>query len=247
MKGNDSVQIFENKTALSEAAADLVVNAAQEAVALNGRFLIALSGGGAPTGLYSHLSQPPYLTQIPWSQTHILWGDERLVPPDDPGSNYGQVAQLLLNHAPIPAANVHRILGETDPKTAVNRYTGRLRQLAEPGRNWPRLDLVIMGLGSDGHTASLFPGPIPAVESTDPVIAVIADYDGRPAQRISLTPLVFNDARHVLFLVVGANKYKAVTAVRQGSYHPDRWPAQRIQPVNGALTWYLDKAAASIH
>ncbi|HID28743.1 MAG TPA: hypothetical protein EYP19_01925, partial [Desulfobacterales bacterium] len=121
----------------------------------------------------------------------------------------------------------------------------QLRQLAEPNRAWPRFDLAVMGLGGDGHTASLFPGPIPAAELRDPVMAVTADYDGRPAQRITLTPLVFNDARHVLFLVMGENKAEAVTAVLRGPHQPEKWPAQRIESGNGRLVWFLDEAAAS--
>ncbi|MEJ2747629.1 MAG: 6-phosphogluconolactonase [Anaerolineae bacterium] len=207
------IKVFKTKSDLSQAAVRLVVAAAQEAVTANGRFLIALSGGSTPTGLFHLLSQPPHVQQMPWDQTLVFWGDERLVPPDDPGSNYGQAADMFLRHVPIPAANIHRVLGEADADTAVADYTAQLQAAAEPGRSWPRFDLAIMGLGSDGHTASLFPGPVPAAEGSDPVIAVTADYDGRPAQRISLTPRVFNDAYHVLFLVTGANKADAVTAV----------------------------------
>ncbi len=241
------LHIFKDKDALSEAAAQLVVETARSAIKENGRFLIALSGGGTPARMFHLLAQPPYVKQIPWAQTHVFWGDERLVPPDDPGSNYGQAARLLLNHVPIPAENIHRAKGELDGKMAVADYTAQLRQLAEPGRAWPRFDLAVMGLGSDGHTASLFPGPIPEAETRVPVMAVTADYDGRPAQRITLTPLVFNDARHVLFLVMGENKAEAVTAIRHAPYQPQKWPAQRIKPGNGRLIWYLDEAAASLH
>ena len=238
-------QIFKDKDALSEAAARLVVDTGREAVAKNGRFLIALSGGGTPSGMFRLLAQPPFSEQMPWAQTHIFWGDERLVPPADPGSNYGQAARLLLNHVPIPAANIHRVKGEDDSAAAVHDYTAQLRQLAEPGRAWPHFDLAVMGLGSDGHTASLFPGPIPAAETQNPVMAVTADYDGRPAHRVTLTPLVFNDARHVLFLVMGKSKAEAVTAVLHAPYQPEKWPAQRIKPGNGRLLWFLDEAAAS--
>ena len=238
------VRVFEDTTSLNEAAAELVLSVAQEAVAEHGRFLIALSGGSGPVGMFQLLAQPPYANQMPWAQTHVFWGDERLVPPDDPGSNYGQAAQLLLDHVPIPAEHVHRMKGELVGETAVSDYTTQLKKLAEPGRVWPRLDLAIMGLGGDGHTASLFPGPIPAAETVNPVMAVTADYDGRPAQRITLTPLVFNDAWQILFLAMGEKKAAAVKAVLHGSYRPQQWPAQRIKPSDGRVLWFLDTAAA---
>jgi 6-phosphogluconolactonase len=240
------VRIFKTPSELSQAAARLVVATAQGAVAVNGRFLIALSGGSTPTVLFRLLSQSPNAERMPWAQTVVFWGDERLVPPADPGSNYGQAADILLHHVPIPAANIHRVKGEEDAATAVADYTNQLQQLAEPDRDWPRFDLAIMGLGSDGHTASLFPGPIPAAENHDPVMAVTADYDGRPAQRVTLTPLVFNDARHILFLATGEKKAEAVTAVINGPQHLKQWPAQRIVPHDGQVTWLLDEAAAQL-
>jgi 6-phosphogluconolactonase len=245
LAGQHKVKVFDNNSKLSQAAAQMVTVLSQEATAAHGRFLIALSGGGTPAGLFHLLAQPPYADQIPWTQTHIFWGDERLVPPDDPDSNFGQAADILFKYISIPAANVHRAQGELAAELAVADYITQLQQVAEPGRAWPRFDLAIMGLGSDGHTASLFPGPISEAEQTKPVIAVTADYDGRPAQRISLTPLVFNDARHILFLVAGENKAEAVTAVRDGPRHLQQWPAQRIQPKDGQLIWLLDEAAAS--
>lgn len=230
---------------MSQAAARLVVGIAQGAVAVHGRFLIALSGGSTPAGLFRRLSQPPFLERMPWAETHVFWGDERLVPPDDPGSNYGQAAELLLRHVPIPTANVHRVLGDANADTAVADYTAQLQQIASPGYAWPRFDLAIMGLGSDGHTASLFPGPVPPAESRNPVMAVTADYNGRPAHRITLTPLVFNDAHHIIFMATGANKAKAVKAVLQGAPEIETWPAQRISAQDGKTTWLLDKAAAA--
>lgn len=239
------IRVFKTESELSEAAAGLVIAAAQSAVALHGRFLIALSGGSTPAGLFRLLSQPPYAGQIFWEQTHVFWGDERLVPPDDPGSNYGQAADLLLRHVPLPAANIHRVLGEADAATAVTDYSRQLRQLAEPGRAWPRFDLAVMGMGSDGHTASLFPGAVFAAETSQPVMSVTADYDGRPARRITLTPLVFNDARHLLFMVTGPNKADAVLAALRGPQQPEKWPVQRISPHDGQATWLLDETAAA--
>jgi 6-phosphogluconolactonase len=233
------VRYFADLEEMSRAAAEQFRALAQAVVAANGRFLVALSGGSTPRRLFSLLSQPPFADSIPWAQTHVLWGDERLVSPDDAGSNYKQAYDLLLQHVPIPAAQIHRAKGELDPAAAVRDYGRQLQALAEPGRAWPRLDLAIMGMGSDGHTASLFPGPIPPEETTQPVMAVTADYDGRPAQRLSLTPLVFNDAHHILFLVSGAEKAEALTAVLNHTDTPEQWPAQRIQPHDGQIMWFV--------
>jgi 6-phosphogluconolactonase len=239
-----NVQIFSEKEALIQAAADLFVKISQESVAENGRFLTALSGGSTPTPLFRLLAAPACASRIPWSHTHILWGDERLVPPDDPGSNYKLALDTLLAHVPIPAQNIHRAKGELEPKSAVANYARQLRHLALPGQTYPQLDLALMGLGSDGHTASLFPGPIPANENKQPVIAVTAAYGSRPVQRITLTPLLLNASRHILFLVTGKQKAAALAAVLTHQDTPQTWPAQRIQPTNGKITWLVDTAAA---
>ena len=239
-----NLHVFADLNQLSQAAAQQFVDSAQAAVQANGRFLVALSGGSTPNRLFSLLSHTPYADTIPWAHTHIFWGDERLVPPQDSGSSYKQAHDLLLKDVPVPPHHIHRVKGESDSETAVADYTQQLQELAEPGQSWPRFDLAIMGLGNDGHTASLFPGAISPEETVQPVIAVTAHYDGRPAQRISLTPLVFNEAHTVLFLVSGANKAEALTAVLHHADTPEKWPAQRIQPHSGQLLWFVDKAAA---
>ncbi len=219
------------------------MQASQAAVARHGRFIVALSGGGTPQPLYRLLSQPPFSKQIPWDKTHVFWGDERLVPPDHAESSYGMTARLLLDCVPIPPAHVHRALGEGDGVTAVADYTAQLAQLGAP---WPLFDLILLGMGHDGHTASLFPGPIPSEELSNPVMAVTAQYDGRPAQRITFTPQLMNDAHQVLFLVTGANKAKALYEVLSGVPNPELWPAQRIAPRDGRVTWLVDSAAAQL-
>ncbi len=238
------IEIFANKAALSRGAADRFLQIAREAVAKNGRFLVALSGGSTPLGLFRQLSHPPFVEELPWQQTVVFWGDERLVPPNDAGSNYKQAHDVLLNKVEIPSSQIYRALGEVTPTEAVVDYANKLKMVAEPNRAWPQFDLVLLGMGSDGHTASLFPGPISSAETTDPVMAVTADYDGRPAHRITFTPLVINDARHVIFLVAGENKRMALTAVRLGPPNPEKWPAQRIRPHSGSLIWLVDAAAA---
>lgn len=221
--------------------AKLLTTIAQEAVKKHGRFTIALSGGGTPAGIYKLWGERPFRDQMPWQQTHLFWGDERLVPPDDPGSNYKQIADLLLPNVPIPPENVHRAKGELPTETAVADYTNQLQTFSIDGSP-PILDVVLLGMGSDGHTASLFPGS--AVQQKEWVVGVTANYDGRPAQRISLTPTIINCARHVIFLVTGGNKANTLQQVLHGPHQPEQLPVQRIQPTNGTLTWLLDTAVA---
>jgi 6-phosphogluconolactonase len=236
-----TLHIFTDNNAFNQAAAKLLTTLAQEAVAQHGRCSLALSGGGTPTSVYELLAERPFCQQMPWPQTHLFWGDERLVPPDDPGSNYGQVARLLLNKVPIPEENIHRAKGELGMGTAVTNYTNQLQAFASDGEI-PVLDAVLLGMGSDGHTASLFPGS--PVQQADWVIGVTGEYDGRPAQRLTLTPTIINQARHIIFLVTGRNKAETLQKVLYGPHQPETLPAQRIQPVNGTLTWLTDTAAA---
>ena len=161
--------------------------------------------------------------------------------PNDPGSNYGQVADLLLKHVAIPSENIHRAKGELPMETAVADYTHQLEAYAGTGET-PILDVVLLGMGSDGHTASLFPAS--PVDQRDWVIGVTANYDGRPAQRLTLTPAVINCARHVIFLVTGGSKATTLQNVLYGPHQPENLPAQRIQPSSGTLTWLVDTAAA---
>lgn len=241
-----TVQRFADADALSAAAAALFVREAETAVSQRNQFIVALSGGSTPAALFRLLATPPLSQQIAWDKVHLFWGDERLVPPGNAGSNYGQAYERLLQHVPIPPLNVHRAKGELQPAAAVADYEAQLASLAENGRFFPRFDLTIMGLGSDGHTASLFPGAVRAAEARHPVMAVTAVYQDRPAHRITLTPLLFNDARHILFLVAGKSKAQAVTAVLHHPHNPEKWPAQRIQPTDGTVTWLLDSDAASL-
>ena len=236
-----TLHILETPDQFNQFGVQLLTNFAQEAVAKHGRFTIALSGGGTPAGIYQLWSERPYRDQMPWQHTHLFWGDERLVPPDDPGSNYKQVADLLLPLVPIPPENVHRAKGEWGMATAVTDYTTQLQPFAQDGQP-PVLDVVLLGMGNDGHTASLFPGS--PVQQPDWVIGVTAQYNGRPAQRISLTPTVINQARHVIFLVTGRNKAATLQKVLYGPHQPDLLPAQRIQPAHGTLIWLLDTAVA---
>jgi 6-phosphogluconolactonase len=246
MLSNTAIQIYDDLGEMAEAAADLIVDVGQVAVEQRGRFLLALSGGGTPEATYGLLAGQDRATRLDWRAAHVFWGDERNVPADAPGSNYGQARRLLLDHVPTPDEQIHRIRGELAPDEAAADYRQLLARMAADELAWPRLDMALMGLGADGHTASLFPGPAAAGEERLAAIAVTADYGGRPAERVSLTPAVFNSARNVIFLATGASKAEAVAAVLQGAADPERWPAARIRPESGRVVWLVDWAAAAL-
>jgi 6-phosphogluconolactonase len=239
------IEVFNDLEGLSHWMAGRFVQVASEAAHERGRFLVAFSGGSTPQRLYQLLTQPPYLGQIQWQSIHWFWGDERCVPPDDPGSNYHSAQQILLSHIPLPKENLHRVKGELAPEQAAQDYAEQLRACAEPGLNWPRFDLVLLGMGGDGHIASLFPGSDPKDESKASTLAVTGHYQGRPAQRVTLTSPVFNAARQIFFLLSGEDKAETLARVLNGPYQPVELPAQRIRPTDGDLTWLVDQAAAS--
>jgi 6-phosphogluconolactonase len=248
---NRELLIFDSLDALSAAAAEQFASIVTASVTARGAAAVALSGGSTPLALFRRLAQAPYLESLPWREIHFFWGDERCVPPENSESNYGQAFQALLAPVAVPAENIHRTLGELAPEAAAADYARQLAQfaedfprLADPSSAWPCLDLALMGLGADGHTASLFPGQIHPMEASTGVVAVTAAYQGRPANRVTLTPQVFNASRQVTFLATGAAKDAALAAVLQGPSDPLTYPAQRIQPVNGRVTWMVDRAAA---
>ena len=237
------IQVYKNLQGLSIAAAELFVRSAAQAIEKRGRFLTALSGGNTPNPLYQTLASAPYRDKVYWAKVHIFWGDERCVPPDDPGNCYYQARLALLDHVDIPVDNIHRIQSTLEPASAASDYVHTLKVFSTPSLDWPRFDLVLLGMGEDGHTASLFPGS--PVEIASPTIAVTANYQDRPSRRVSLTPLVFNSARQIVFLVSGESKAETLANVLNGEYHPEQLPAQRIHPTDGEVIWLVDEAAAS--
>ena len=239
---NPEVRIFKNLELLSYAAVQLFLDQAEHSIKDRGRFLVALTGGSTPEHLYTLLAEDKS-GKIDWKKTHTFWGDERCVPPNDPESNYRMARELLLRHVNIPDANIHRIQGELEPLQATKDYGHVLKQYASPPFQWPRFDLVLLGMGEDGHTASLFPGS--PVETLGPTEAVTAHYQDRPAERVTLTPPVFNTARLVLFMLVGGNKAFTLSKVLGNTHQPQLYPAQRIDPKDGKLIWLIDQAAAS--
>lgn len=242
MPGYPEVLVYQDLEHLSRAAAQLFFDQAALAIQERGLFFAALNGGSTPVHLFELLARDKSM-KIDWKKTQIFWGDERCVPPDDAESNYRQAHELLLEPAKIPNENVHRIKGELETEEAAKEYALVLKRFASPPLDWPRFDLVLLGMGEDGHTASLFPGS--PVETQNPTLGVTAHYQNRPADRVTLTPIVFNCARLVLFMAVGENKAVTLEKVLNNGYQPELYPAQRIKPKDGRLIWLLDKAAAN--
>ncbi len=235
------IRIYADADRLAHAAAEHFTTLATAAIATRGQFTVALSGGSTPRATYTLLAMEEFALQLDWSRVHVFWGDERCVPPDDPDSSYWMARETLLDHVPLPARNVHRIRGEMEPEAAAQSYAAELRAFF--GTPWPSFDLVLLGMGNDGHTASLFPGSAALHEETRPVVAVTAHYQDRPAHRVTLTPPAINAARQVFFLVAGAAKAETLQAVLEGP--AERLPAQFIRPTSGQITWLVDSAAAS--
>ncbi len=229
---------------LFSAAAEEVVRAANEAVAARGRFTIALSGGSTPKSLFNLLATNAR-NSLPWDRMFFFWGDERHVPPTDPDSNYRMADEAMLSKIPVAAGNVFRIAAENpDAAAAAEAYEQTLRKFfaLEPAQ-FPRFDLMLLGMGPDGHTASLFPGTAALQEKSRLVVANWVDK--LKASRLSLTLPVLNAAACVVFLVSGTDKAPALHAVLEGDAPGDQYPSKLIRPVDGKLIWIIDRAAAS--
>ncbi|MEN9562629.1 MAG: 6-phosphogluconolactonase [Chloroflexota bacterium] len=230
-----TIQTYFTPDELSDSACSKFVEIAQQAIRERGRFLVSLSGGSTPMKLYARLANE----KIDWMRIHFFWGDERCVPVDDPGNTYGVMRGIFFDK--IGTTNIHRVESELEPASAAQAYAHTLSGFADAPFDFPRFDLVLLGMGDDGHTASLFPGSQVDIETS--TIAVTAHYQDRPANRVSLTPKVFNHAREIWFLVTGAGKAETLRNVIHGERNLELYPAQRIQPVHGNLVWMIDEAA----
>lgn len=212
----------------------------EKLIAAPGTVRIALSGGSTPKALYTLLGQEPFVGRIPWQRLELLWGDERFVPHDDPASNYRMTCETLLDHAPIAADRVHPVPTEGGPEDAAARYESLLKRLygadrLDPAR--PLFEIQLLGLGSDGHTASLIPGQ-PVLEDREHWVAAVMG--GRAERRITLTYPAIESSRSIAFLVTGSEKARALAAARAGD---TSLPAARIRP-QGEVIWFADRAAA---
>jgi 6-phosphogluconolactonase len=232
-------RIFPTIADLSEAALDDILRIVNDAVAKRGRFSIALAGGHTPAELYA-LWADKYKTKTPWDRVHLFFGDERFVPEDDLLSNYRMARETLIAHVPIPKENVHPMLTNfPSPEKAAEAYEVELRKYFG---ETPSFDVQLLGLGAEGHTASLFPGSPALDEQRRWVLAVRVPAE--PPQRLTLTPVVLNQGLNTFFLVAGENKRKILAALRgEPQDVPSKYPAGRIRPARGVV-WYLDQAAA---
>ena len=219
------------------------VELAQKAIGSRGRFCVAVAGGNTPRDMYARLAGSRQTKQVDWGKVYVFWGDERCVPPDHPDSNYRMARDAWLAHVPLPDENVFRLAGELEPRLAATQYEATLRAFFGPA-GVPRFDLVLLGLGADGHTASLFPGTDAVREADRWVIATYVDHLN--AWRLTLTPGVINAARHVTFLVAGDAKAQVLRDILTGPHEPDRLPAQIVRPESGKVLWLVDQAAASL-
>jgi 6-phosphogluconolactonase len=240
------VLIFPTQAQLFEKAADLLTEAVSKAVNERGRAAVALAGGDTPRGLYSLLSREPYVSAVPWKRTLFFWGDERAVPPDDPQSNYRMAVDALLSHVPVPPENVFRIRAEAENlDAAASEYEQLLlRMLPHNPNGVPVFDLVLLGMGADGHTASLFPGSPALQERNRFVVATCAPKINQ--KRITLTYPVLNSARRLMFLVSGDAKADALAKAVTGPYNPEDTPAQGIRADGGEVLWLADAEAGKL-
>ncbi len=246
MKSRSEVRFFSSLEELSYQAAARFAELARLRVAEGKICGVALSGGSTPKRLYELLASSAFSDRIPWEHVHLFQVDERCVPPDHHESNYRMIRESLLSRAPIPESNFHRMVAEQpNPEEAARRYAEELAQVLKPeAGEWPRVDLVFLGMGPDGHTASLFPGS-PAL--AEQVLWVRVNYLERPkTNRLTLTLPVLNAAGEIIFLVSGAGKAETLREVLEVTSTPQKFPAQRIRLSNGDLTWYVDEAAARL-
>jgi 6-phosphogluconolactonase len=236
------IAIYPDIDTLSHEAAQYVVRIASESIVTRGRFTIALSGGTTPRTLYGLLGSEPYRSQIDWALVDIFWSDERCVPPDSPDSNYHMAQEVLLSRIPIPAQQVHRMPADQPDRDAASQAYAEEMQRTFGTNGIPSFDLIQLGMGPEGHTASLFPHQASLHEQQRLVIPVSVPKP--PPDRLTFTPPVLNAARNVLFLMTGADKADALHAVLEGPYQPDEYPAQIVRPPHGEVVWMLDTAVA---
>ena len=236
------VLIYPDKDTLSHAAAQHIVQIANESIVTHGRFTLALSGGSTPKMLYGLLGSEPYRSQIDWAQVEVFWSDERCVPPESEESNFHMAQEVLLNRVPLSPTQIHRMPADLPDRDAASRdYSLEIQKVFGTNRV-PSFDLLQLGMGPEGHTASLFPHQ-PSLHEQERLVMPVT-VPKPPPPRLTFTPPLLNAASHVLCLVTGADKADAIQAVLEGPYQPDEYPAQIVRPTKGEVTWMLDTSAA---
>ena len=237
------INIYPDEETLVEQSADKISGLIHQTLTEQEICTFVLSGGSTPEALYSKLSSVPYNHTIQWGKVHFFWGDERCVPPGHADSNYRMAKESLLDHIELPPENIHRISGEISPGTAAEEYEQAVRKYVPDGNGLPRFDITLLGIGDDGHTASLFPDT-PVLKEQKKLVASV-HVPALASWRITLTYPVINNSKSILFLVKGASKAKIIGQVLSGSNPDNRYPVQNINPQDGQVIWFLDKEAAA--
>jgi 6-phosphogluconolactonase len=235
-----TVEILADEASLAEAAADRFVSVVESTLRFRQVADVALAGGSTPRAMNALLASAPRRNEIPWDRLRFFFGDERTVPPGDAESNYRMTRETLLDPLGIPPEHVFRMRGEDDPAVAAADYA---RVLVRELGNRPRFDLLFLGMGPDGHTASIFPGTVGTIDDTKLVVANWVAKFG--TWRLTLTPHVINDATHVVVTTGGAGKADALHGVFDGPHDPETYPVQLVAPTDGMLHWLIDEAAAA--
>ncbi|MEM9859165.1 MAG: 6-phosphogluconolactonase [Bacteroidota bacterium] len=231
------IKIYKDKQEVAQAFSAFLI----ERISDNSKFTVALSGGSTPKVVFNYLAEN--FQHLDWSTVHFFWGDERCVPPDHPESNYKMTMEHLLNHISLPQENIHRIKGENNPQQEAERYGNELDNKLPEVEGVPQFDLVILGMGSDGHTASIFPHDIELWDAESN--CVVAEHPESGQRRVSLTGKVINQAKEVAFLVTGADKSEKVSKILSKANIHESYPASLVNPISGQLYWFLDEAANS--
>lgn len=239
------VRVYPNRMAAAHAAAAQFVAASERAMTMYGRFTVALAGGSTPRDVYRLLSSDDYMSMVEWEYGQFFWGDERAVPLNDPENNAHMARETLLDHVPVPINHIHRIPSQLPPEDAAWAYEHTLRDFfGSRGLDRPQFDLVLLGMGAEGHTASLFPHSPVLAEQERWVASTYVDLV--KSWRVTLTPAALNAASKVIFLVFGEEKAEALKAVLGDDKQPDLFPAQVVDPPHGKVLWIVDQAAASL-
>ncbi|MCB9258314.1 MAG: 6-phosphogluconolactonase [Ignavibacteriales bacterium] len=234
--------IFETKEETVKQFAENLILLIKKSAVENRKFNIALSGGNTPKILFKFLKQN-YLQNVDWKNVHFYWGDERCVPAESDESNYGHAFNLFLNSEKIPKENIHRIMGEANAKEEAERYSKLIQNNLKSENNFPQFDFIMLGLGEDGHTASIFPNQMELLTSAK--ICDVAEHPISGQKRITLTGPLINNAKNISFLVTGKSKAKVIENIFEKKNNYNDYPASHIKAINGNLTWFLDKEVSN--
>lgn len=240
---NRIIKTFPTPNALSDLLALELANQIRNAKRSSTAFTIALSGGSTPKLLFSTLGDN-YAGSVDWGKVHFFWVDERCVPPGDPESNYGMTSKALLSKIDIPEGNIHRMKGEEDPYSEAVRYSEEIKNYVVHRKNLPSFNIILLGLGEDGHTASIFHGKNTLFQSEKTCEVALHPQTGR--KRITIAGKVINNSQNIIFVVTGSNKARVVKDILGSGASGNQYPAEYVIPTDGTITWYLDEAAASL-